>query len=211
MIIRALRGGKQTAQTANGSELLKSVLSIKTIPLRDFVNASCYGSEHIPNWNDLLSQYYTAKGDNRAMNICMVVAEMKAIEYRAKLLDHICNSMTIGYDFDIAALLRVEFPMFAFTKDTYIEEMQHIVSIEKNNKVHYDMLAKQLQDMQQDGEKETTPDERYKAFTKMRQAINKHVGHAEITLDSPTYDFAVAYGELEKYHEEQSSKNKNAG
>ena len=181
--------------------------SLRELPLKVFIENYCFGAT-IPNWDKLQSEYYIVTGDRNATEFIRLVHGMEQIRYRAATIDLLILAIKQDYSEHIAEALRTYFPRFKFTEDTYLQEIEYAVNLEKNNKAVFDTYRQQL-DMLQDKKKgEKTPQDKYDGFRATMFQINKHAGYEAVKDESSTYDFAVAYRELNKYIEELNSKKK---
>lgn len=181
--------------------------SLRELPLKVFIENYCYGAQ-LPNWEKLLSEYYIVRQDKQASEFVRLVYGMEQIRYRAMSIDLLVATLREGYHKDVAEALRAYFPRFKFTEDSYIQEIEYAVNIEKNNKAVFDTYRQQLDLIQDKKKGDKTPQDKYDGFRATMLQINKHAGYEAVKDDSNTYDFAVAYRELDKYIEELNKKKK---
>ena len=204
-------GEKSDTKTQPDLRSKGTILSIKDLPLKTFINGVCYGSE-LPNFDDLVCEYYSIRNDPHSKQYVLIVSAMKAMQFRAQIIDNICRCIVVCYHEDLSQILRDEYPQFAFTEDSYVQDLEYVPRIENNNKIQFDKLKAQLDKLMEGSEKEATPESKYKGFISRIFDINENAKYQCISLDSSsTYDFAIALERLEKhieYLEAQAQKNK---
>ena len=193
------------APTLSGSDLLSGALSIKDLPLSDFIDHVCYGTA-IKNGNKVVSEFYAVTEDESAKEYLRIVTAMQIIELRAAYIDFITNAIRNEYSEGIAQLLRNEDSRFQFTPETYLDEVERLIRKEVNSKVQYDALRKQYDELGKGKTGKSTPDELYKGFRNTIFEVNKYEGYAAITLNSSTYDYAIGVLRL-KNHIKQTTKD----
>jgi len=163
-------GGSTDTQTVSDLEPLRFVSHIKDLPLRLFV--ACFGGDYsglvlppteIPEhekhnayaaWVRILSQYYTAVGDEKAKRVFQLQGGMERIRFRSQYVRFLCEAITVTYNVDIADMLRKEYPRWGFTVETYEQDIIAALKFERRNEniyEEYDTELKQLQGTQ-DGE-----------------------------------------------------------
>ena len=197
------------APTLSGSKLLTGVSSIKDLPLSDFIDHVCYGTE-IANKEKLISEYYFVIEDETATNYVKIVSAMLGIELRAAYIDFVTSAIKNEYTEELAELLRGEDRRFTFSRETYLDEVDRLIRKEMNSKVHYDALKLQYDELNKKTKGEQKPDELYRGFRNTIFEVNKHEGYAAITLKSSTYDYAMGVLRLKKHISELEKKNNNA-
>lgn len=204
-------GDQSDTKTQTDLKSKGTILSIRDLPLKTFINGVCYGSE-LPNFDDLVCEYYSIRNDPHSKQYVLIVSAMKAMQFRAQIIDNICRCIVVCYHQDLAQILRDEYPQFAFTEDSYVQDLEYVPRIENNNKIQFDKLKAQLDKLMEGNEKEATPESKYKGFISRIFDINENAKYQCISLDtSSTYDFAIALERLEKhieYLEAQAQKNK---
>jgi hypothetical protein len=209
--IRNTDGDQSDTKIQADSKLKGTILSIRDLPLKTFINGVCYGSE-LPNFDDLVCEYYSIRNDPHSKQYVLIVSAMKAMQFRAQIIDNICRCIVVAYHDSFAQILRDEYPQFAFTEDSYVQDLEYVPRIENNNKIQFDKLKAQLDKLMEGSEKEATPESKYKGFISRIFDINENAKYQCISLDSSsTYDFAIALERLEKhieYLEAQAQKNK---
>jgi len=204
--IRALCGVKSAVKMLRYWELSKFALSIKTLPLHYFLDAVCFGS-YMPNSDVILSQYYAARKDKAAGDLVRIVGGMEQIKFNADILAYNLFFLSLGYVEEIAVLMRGYYPQCKFTEDSYKQDCTYLQNVEKNHKIEYDALARQLEDINSSKRGKLSPDEQYANFRSGMLEINKYLQHEAITLTSTVYDFAIAENKFEAYiaHLEESN------
>ena len=107
--------------------------SLRELPLKVFIENYCYGAQ-LPNWEKLLSEYYIIRQDKQASEFVRLVYGMEQIRYRAMSIDLLVATLREGYHKDVADALRAYFPRFKFTEDSYLQEIEYAVNIERITK-----------------------------------------------------------------------------
>lgn len=193
-------GDQSDTRTQTDSKSKGTIQHLSQLPLKDFINGVCYGSD-IPNFEDLLMQYYSILNSAHSQEYTRLLASIKAIQFRAQIIDSVCTCLCANYHEEIAAILRTEYP-FQFTEDSYIADLENIPRIEANNMHQFNQLKAQFDKLMSNDGKEPTPESKYKGFITKIFDINEHAKYQAISLDSSsTYDFVIALERLEKYIE----------
>lgn len=216
---------KVSNEPTETTEPLCTIQSIKQLPLKDFIQCSCYEEYEVLTtkkdltdddrlllhnaWRKLLSQYCIAIEDRQAAAYISVVTEMEAIKFRAAYVDFVLGSLAIGFDEKICEILREEYKQLKFTAESYENDMQLAVNIEKRGVHRFNELKRAFDEMEKSKSAEQTAEEKYKGFTNLLFDVNKHEG-AQYTRDMSTYDFAVAVRRLEDHYERLEAQSKAA-
>ena len=203
-------GDQSDTKTQQDLKLKGTIQHLSQLPLKDFINGVCYGST-IPNFEELLLQYYSILNSAHSQEYTRLLSAIKAIQFRAQIIDSVCVCLCVNYHEDLAAILRTEYP-FPFSEDSYIQDLENIPKIEANNMHQFNQLKAQFDKLMSNDGKEPTPESKYKGFITKIFDINEHAKYQAISLDSSsTYDFVIALERLEKYIErlEQDEQLKN--
>lgn len=180
--------------------------SIKDITVKGFLNVLCNGGE--PNyWSFIMSEYYLIKGDEKASTYVRLVKEMEIIRVKAYMTELLCSCMALHYNEKLAELLREEYPQRKFQPDSYEKDLKFIIALEKNSKVRFETLRKNLDNIiSGNGNKKLSKDERYGMYMNLIYDINKHEGHAAITMRSSLLELAIAEKRLFAYIKSMEDK-----
>lgn len=181
--------------------------SLRELPLSVFIENYC-NTPSLPNWDKLLSEYLIVSGDKNSSQFIRLVFGMEQIRFRAATIDMLVVAMRESYHDAIADALRAYFPRFKFLEDSYIQDMEYALNIEKNNKSVYDSYRQQLDAIQDKKKGEKTPEDKYDGFRATMLQINKQAGYEAVKDESSAYDYAVAVRELNKYIEELNKNKK---
>lgn len=155
-------------------------------------------------WIILLSQYYEARQDKRANTQRKVLLDAKTLELRKVVIDMLCDSLKVVYDRSIADSLQKYYPMFELSRDSYMNDMQQILSMEVPNKLQYIELQ-QLINKQDAGEQKQSE----KVFYSYLNSYNRAFKTSFQLRNLYTDEYAYMCADLDRYTEDlQAQANK---
>jgi len=197
--------------------------SISEWTVKDFIqctiyeNYSCLGDgepREIQNrLNDLLAQYYEAKGDEVMIERMRIGTEMTVIEVRRNVLAVLTEAISLQYDHRIADILRKLYP-YQYTPETLDNDLEMIRRGELSYDLKYSRLTKRLEDWEKKNTTtaKQTKEQRHAAITNLIFDINHVEGVAYSINTMSVLELAVAEKRLAKYADNlQLQKARNGG
>lgn len=183
------------------------ITSIKYLILRDFIDIVVYkkfellgeGSDEERGnaWLNIMSEYYETIEKQDVLIYLKLVRDISMLDLHKALVKAITGIMESRYSHEGAKALKGLYPMFAFSPESYLTDLQAIPTRELANGSKYEALNIQLKKLEEKRtkEKDMTDIQRQGEYMKRIANINKHNG-VKYDLSMTVLEFAILEKQL---------------
>lgn len=217
-------GDPSTAPTLTDLKLSGIISSIKQLPLTSFIQAAVYDDLTVlaldksisrellvPVWDDLQSQYYTARGDEGMMDYLKKSAKLYLLKARLSRVNLLFSWLEQdGYVETICAILRSEYKL-PFSADTYLKDCDTARKKEVRAVLEHDRLEKEVEAQNKKTTQQSSKESQEESFYQMVMNINQVEKGSYSVEHISTYQYAIACKRYDKYIEHMERQTSGNG
>lgn len=215
---------KKKPETVKEQPITSNIIdSIKVLTLKDFITI-CIDQDLTvlgdgthkqlqEAYGKILSEYYDVRADEQMRQRLKLARQIKDLELRKVIVALIADALKARYSIAAVNTLRTIYPMYKFTKETYLDDLYGVGNHEIGNGIKLERLIDQLNkmDLASGEERKMNSIQKHASFTQRLADINKNEGGASYDLKITVLEYAVLESRLDAHIEslkEQARKNK---
>lgn len=121
--------------------------TVKTLTMGKFIAYITGEEKPCENWEQILSDYFTLSGNILAKKSLYLQREIQFIKNEIYIIQLCVNALSRSYSQKICDKLKAKGFRFAFTPDTYINDMNNVVSQSKHKVLRLHQLEAELKEL----------------------------------------------------------------